>query len=515
MTNAAVDYGLREEDRGGAVESDGLSFHQHVISGEQQMKSLTRRQVLSAGLSAGLFLAAPRRTAAAIRANNSVRMGFISCGGRSNELMGAFSKVDDVDVTAVCDPDESRLGKAQERFPKAMGAKDLRRLIESPDVDAVVVATCNHWHCLAAIQAMQAGKDVYVEKPLSHSQWEGDQAVAAARLYDRICQVGTQQRSDPMQAELKAFLHEEKALGELQSVRVNRYGVRGPIGKRTEPLPIPKTVDYDLWLGPAADKPIFRDNLQYDWHWDWNTGSGEMGNWGVHVLDDVRNVVFRDAVTLPKRILGGGGRVAWNDAGETPNVHLVYFDTGVIPVVIGLSNLTAGPDAKGSPKHPGPGSGYVVYCEGGRLEGQRGSAVAYDREGRELRKFKGTSGMGLHQQNFIEAVRARDRRLLNTDVEVGHHSTGWCNLANIAWRAGGPFTHESLQAVDLELWKTLLSETHEHMLAHRVRPDDPTLRVSALLTLDPATGRFTGDSESANQWLRREYREGYEVPELV
>jgi hypothetical protein len=123
--------------------------------------------------------------------------------------------------------------------------------------------------------------------------------------------------------------------------------------------------------------------------------------------------------------------------------------------------------------------------------------------------------MGLHQQNFIEAVRARDRRLLNTDVEVGHHSTGWCNLANIAWRAGGPFTHESLQAVDLELWKTLLSETHEHMLAHRVRPDDPTLRVSALLTLDPATGRFTGDSESANQWLRREYREGYEVPELV
>ncbi len=479
------------------------------------MSRLTRRSALLSGLSAGLFLAAPRTTAAAIRANNTVRMGFVSCGGRANELMGAFGNVKDTEVTALCDPDEARLGKTKERFPKATGFADLRKLIESPDVDAVVVATCNHWHCLAAIWAMQAGKDVYVEKPLSHSQWEGDQTVAAARKYNRICQVGTQQRSDPMQAEIKKFLHADRTLGSLVSVRVNRYGVRGPIGKRTSPLQISDKVNYDLWLGPAQDEPIFRDNLQYDWHWDWNTGSGEMGNWGVHVLDDVRNVIFQDAVSLPKRILGGGGRVAWNDAGETPNVHFVYFDTGIAPVVIGLSNLTAGPDQKGSPKVPGPGSGYVGYFEGGRIEGQRGGAVAMDSDGKVIQRFKGNSGMGLHQQNFIDAVRSRDRKQLNTEVEVGHHSTGWCNLANIAFREGGKFSHETLMSIDLDIWQNLMKEMHEHLLAHKIRPDDAALKVSTMLTIDPTTGRFTGNSESANQWLKREYRKGYEVPDLT
>ena len=140
---------------------------------------------------------------------------------------------------------------------------------------------------------MEAGKDVYVEKPLSHSQWEGEQTVAAAEKYKRICQLGTQQRSDPMQAEIKTFLHKEKGLGDIVSVQVNRVGVRSSIGKRSTPLLIPNDMDYDLWLGPAIDEPIFRDKLQYDWHWDWNTGSGEMGNWGIHILDDVRNVVFR------------------------------------------------------------------------------------------------------------------------------------------------------------------------------------------------------------------------------
>src|SRR5690606_1895544 len=210
------------------------------------------------------------------------------------------------------------------------------------------------------------------------------------------------------------------------SARVNRYGVRGPIGKRDKPLEIDPSIDSDLWLGPAHDEPIYRDNLQYDWHWDWNTGSGEMGNWGVHVLDDLRNNVFQDKVALPTRIFGGGGRVAWHDAGETPNVHFVYFDTGEIPVVIGLSNLSKAQGERGAAPHPGPGSGYIAYCEGGRFEGQRGSAVAYDNDGGIIRAFKGTGGNDLHQQNFIDAVRSRKVEDLNTDVEVGHLSTGWC-----------------------------------------------------------------------------------------
>lgn len=470
---------------------------------------------MASAAAAGMAFSFPGAARAAM-SNDSVRLGFISCGGRANELMGAFSRINGVDVVALCDPNESRLGKTKERFQNAKTYQDLRKLIEDPNVDAVVVATCNHWHCLAAIWAMEAGKDVYVEKPLSHSQWEGEQTVAAARKYKRICQVGTQQRSDPMQAEIKKFLHEEQPLGKMLSTRVNRIGVRDSIGKRETPLQVEKNLDYDLWLGPAADKPIFRDKLQYDWHWDWNTGSGEMGNWGVHVLDDVRNNVFRDQVTLPKRVLGGGGRVAWNDAGETPNVHFVYFDTGVMPVVIGLTNLTARPGEKKSPSHPGPGSGYIVYCEGGRFEGQRGSGTAFDKDNKVIRKFKGTSGMGLHQANFIEAVRSRDHLSLNTDVEVGHHSTGWCNLANIAFRAGGKFRHEPLMSIDVSIWGDLLKEMHSHLTAHSIAPDSAQLRVSPMLELDSATGRFTGpEAANANQYLRREYRKGFEVPEIV
>lgn len=450
----------------------------------------------------------------AANANEEINLGFISCGGRAGQLMGQFSKVDGVNIAGLCDPDEKRLGLAKQRFPKASAWKDLRSLIDSDSIDAVVVATCNHWHCLAAIWAMQAGKDVYVEKPLSHSQWEGKQTVAAARKYNKICQLGTQQRSDPMQGEIKKFLHQEKGLGELQAARVNRYGIRPSIGKRDTPLKIENEVAYDLWLGPAEDRPIFRNALHYDWHWDWNTGSGEMGNWGVHVLDDVRNNVFQDKVSLPKKILGGGGRVALNDAGESPNVHFAYFDTGSIPVVIGLSNLPAEPKGKKSPSHPGPSSGYVVYCEGGRFEGQRGRAVAYDSSGKIVREFRG-NGDVKHQQNFIDALRAQDRQLLNAEVAVGNDSTGWCNLANVAVRCGTSFSRDRMESVTLREWNALFAEMEDHLQSHAISLNDDSIRLSPMLQLNSETEQFEGEyAETANQFLKREYRSKFEVPEI-
>ncbi|QDV11639.1 4-carboxy-2-hydroxymuconate-6-semialdehyde dehydrogenase [Rosistilla oblonga] len=479
------------------------------------MTQATRRQFVASGLAAGAVATLPGRRANAALANDEINVGFISCGGRSNELMGYFEKVPGVNIAGLCDPDQARLSRTSRRFPKAQTWKDLRDLIASDSIDAVVVATCNHWHCLATIWAMEAGKDVYVEKPLSHSQWEGRQTVAAARKYDRICQVGTQQRSDPMQAEIQKYLHDDKALGAIQAVRVNRYGLRGSIGRRTEPLQIDKSVAYDLWLGPAQDEPIFRNNLQYDWHWDWNTGSGEMGNWGVHVLDDVRNNVFQDQVALPKQILGGGGRVVLGDAGQTPNVHFAYFDTGSIPVVIGLSNLPDKAGSKKSPAHPGPGSGYVVYCEGGRLEGQRGRAQAFDADGKKLASFKGSGGNVLHQANFIDAVRAHDRSLLNTEVAVGNDSTGWCNLANIAFRAGRPYSPQDAASVELPQWNTLIGEMDQHLKSHELSLDNSAIQMSHLLTLDEKTEQFVGDdADAANAFLKRKYREGYEVPTI-
>ena len=479
------------------------------------MTTLNRRSFLHTSTAAAGSTILSGANARAAQANEEINLGFISCGGRAGQLMGQFSKVSGVNIAGLCDPDENRLGLAKQRFPKANGWKDLRSLIDSDSIDAVVVATCNHWHCLAAIWAMQAGKDVYVEKPLSHSQWEGKQTVAAARKYNKICQLGTQQRSDPMQTEIKNFLHQEKGLGKLLAARVNRYGIRPSIGKRDSPLPIDNQVAYDLWLGPEQDRPIFRNALHYDWHWDWNTGSGEMGNWGVHVLDDVRNNVFQDSVALPKRILGGGGRVGLNDAGESPNVHFAYFDTGSIPVVIGLSNLPAEPKGKKSPAHPGPNSGYVVYCEGGRFEGQRGRAVAYDNNGKVIKEFRG-NGDVRHQQNFIDALRAQDRNLLNAEVAVGNDSTGWCNLANVAVRCGTSFSGERANSIALNEWNVLLGEMNEHLQSHQITMSDDSIRLSPILELNSETEMFEGDhSESANQFLKREYRPQFAVPEIT
>ena len=225
----------------------------------------------------------------------------IGVGGRGMGSASHFAKIDGVEIGYICDPDQTLVDKGMKRFPGAKGSQDLRKVIEDKDIDAVVVSTCNHWHVLASVWACQAGKDVYVEKPISHNIWEGRKLVEAARKYDRIVQGGTQQRSDHLQEAVKAYL-DGGDLGAIKYVRCNRYGMRQSIGpKRTSPLEIPKHIDFNLWLGPAKEEPILRDRLHYDWHWVWNTGNGELGNWGPHLLDDLRNVVFRDKVKLPER----------------------------------------------------------------------------------------------------------------------------------------------------------------------------------------------------------------------
>ncbi|HYW80161.1 MAG TPA: Gfo/Idh/MocA family oxidoreductase [Thermoguttaceae bacterium] len=478
-------------------------------------RPVNRRRFLQSSIAAGVYLAGASSKARAASANEVINVGLLGCGWRGGQLLGHFNEIDGLNIAGLYDPDPGRAAGARNgQAKRAKIYSDLRELLEDDRIDAVAVATCNHWHALAAIWAMEAGKDVYVEKPLAHNQWEGQQVVAAARKYNRICQIGTQQRSDPMQAEIKRFLHEEQAIGPIQSARVNRYGRRESIGKRSTPLVIAPEVNYDVWLGPAEDRPIFRNELHYDWHWDWNTGSGEMGNWGAHVLDDLRNNVFRDKVTLPRRVIGGGGRVAWNDAGQTPNVHFVYFETDEIPVVMGLSNLAE----DRSTKRPDPGSGYIAYCEGGRLEGQRGRARAVDSSGKVIKTFEGNSGNGLHQQNFFDAVRSRDSSSLNAEVEVGYYSTSWCNLANIAYRAGNTFTHAAAKEIsgDGGIWSSLLSEMETHLGTHGIDIQSTQIKLSPMLSIDVEEERFVGDhANKANNFLKRQFRAGYEVPEVV
>jgi predicted dehydrogenase len=479
------------------------------------MSRIHRRTFLQQSAAIGAALAiSPVR---AQNINEKLNVGFIGVGGRGNELLKQFGKLADVRIAALCDPDQKLLDEAWKRHSDAKKFTDLRKLLEDNDVDAVAIATCNHWHALAAVWACEAGKDVYVEKPLAHNHWEGQQVVRAARKYDRIVQVGTQQRSDPLQDELKNFLHEEKTLGNLECVVVSRFGSREPIGKRRDPLPPPASLDYNLWLGPAADEPIYRDKWHYDWHWDWNTGNGEMGNWGVHVIDDAVNVVLRDRVPFPKRLVAAGGRVAWQDAGESPNVCFAYYDTGSIPVLFALTNLPNEKGSKEDVKYLGIGSGYVVHCEGGYYAGGRGGGAAHDRDGKLIRRFKGDSGAG-HARNFVDAVAARDRSRLNAEVQIGHQSTAWCNLVNIACRVGDAYADEKTRLIgtDVDLWPQLVGHAHEHLQRNGVDIAKSEFKISPVLEFDGEREQFIGDAaEAANQLLRREYRPEFVVPSIA
>lgn len=449
-------------------------------------------------------------------ANEEVRIAIIGAGWRGGQLADAFSKAHGCRVVAVADPDHSLSEKMAAKY-SAKAYFDLRNVYDDSNIDAVAIATCNHWHCLATIWALNAGKDVYVEKPLSHTQWEGRQVVNVASKTDRIVQIGTQQRSDPMQAQVKQFLHQEQALGDIQYVQANRLGPRSTIGKRKAPLDIASTVDYDLWLGPAADAPIYRDKLHYDWHWDFNTGNGEMGNWGVHILDDVRNVAYQDQVTTPTRIVAAGGRVAWHDAGNTPNVQYALFETELFPTLIALSNLPVGPVAKGGWKAraglplDGPSSGYVIACEGGYYLGQRQKGRAVDRQGKTIREFHGGDIVPLHVQNFVDAVRSRDATRLNAPIEMGHDSTGWCNLANVAFHAGSTYNREQLASCSaLRAWPLLIDAMERQLAPFEVSTNE--LVSSPILSHDPKTESFVGDhAELGNRFLKREYRGKYAV----
>lgn len=481
------------------------------------MSRTTRRYFFQQSVAVGAALLV--RPAFGRGVNEKLNMGFIGTGSRANELLGSFSKLGDVRIAALCDVDEQRLDETTKKYGGAKKYGDLRKLLDDRDVDAVAIATCNHWHVLAAILAMEAGKDVYVEKPLSHNHWEGQQAVKAARLHDRIVQLGTQQRSDPLQAELKEFLHEQKALGEIKYAQVCRFGVREPIGKRSQPLVIPSTVNYDLWLGPARDEPLYRDKLHYDWHWDWNTGNGEFGNWGVHVIDDAVNVVLRDRCPFPKRIAAAGGRVAWDDAGETPNVCFAYYDTGSIPILFGLSNLPDSSKDGGKDKAlkiDGMSTGYIIRCDGGYYSGGRGGGSAHDTNGKLIRRFKGDSG-AQHQRNFVDAVFAHDRKKLNAEVEIGHQSTAWCNLADAAQRAGSEYDHDAALAVqqDFAPWSSLVEHIEEHLAKNNVDLRKSKFRLGPVLEFDSDQQKFVGNgAESANKYLRREYRTGFAVAEI-
>ena len=483
------------------------------------MSKFSRRQFVVGAAAGAAALSFPIRRV--LGANETVNVGFIGVGGRGTHSAKWFGEIPGVRVAAVCDVDKGHISAAQKSLDAqdikdVKGHEDQRRIIEDKSIDAVVISSCNHWHALAAVWAIQAGKDVYVEKPVSNNVWEGRKIVEAARKYNRIVQGGTQQRSDPVQKQIKEFIKSGK-LGKMQWIRGNRLGRRESIGKRDTPLKPPANVNYDLWLGPAQDEPIYRPNLHYDWHWVWNTGSGEMGNWGVHILDDIR-MMLDDQSTLPKRILAAGGRVVWNDAGESPNVHIAYYDTGVVPVILMLSNLPEKTGSTREPNYRGIRSGYVIQFENGYYAGARGGGWAYDNDNKRIQQFKGDGGEA-HAKNFIEAVRTRNRAIQNAEIEQTHYSSAWCHLANVAYRLGSAYGQQGAAdlAKNFQPWSELLEQFHTHLEANGVDATKSGLKLSSILEIDPRKEVFIGKSATpeAQALLRREYRKGYVMPEQV
>ncbi len=493
------------------------------------MSQISRRKFLHTGLSAtvGSYVALSSSShlmASARGANDQIRIAVAGVNSRGNGHVNHFQSLEGVNVVALCEPDQQILDKRVGEFKKRYnvgdsaikGHTDIRDVLDRKDVDAIVIATPNHWHSLMTVWACQAGKDVYVEKPVSHSIWEGRKMVEAARKYKRIVQAGTQHRSCPAVQEAARDIQSGK-YGKVLWVHCARLGPRKTIGKVTTPQPVPSHIDYNLWAGPAPMSPVMRKSFHYDWHWQWNWGDGEMANWGVHYLDDVRHLLGWDDV--PSTIVAAGNRFAWDDNGETPNMHLALCDYDGTPLVIDVRNL---PDpwrrrGGGGARYLDMGGGNYIQCEDAAIRLSRGGGGAYDKKDKRIYQYKGDGGAG-HAQNFIDCMRNRRRQGLAADIEVGHLSTVVCHQANLAWRAGSEATidevHQNMRSHKDALYT--LTDMLQQLAGNDVDLTKNPFVLGPQLTYDRQQERFVGaNAEKANKFVKCSYREPFVIHDQV
>jgi predicted dehydrogenase len=448
--------------------------------------------------------------------NEQIRVAVIGVNGRGKSShLSEFARMDDVVVVAICDVDANTYEPARKvvesRGKKAPAfVQDLRRIMDDKSIDAVSIATTNHWHSLAGIWAMQSGKDVYIEKPVSHNVWEGRQLVAAARKYNRICQAGTQCRSNPGTREAIQYIH----AGHIGKVRVARglcYKLRKSIGTLADGAP-PPGVDYNLWLGPAPDRAFNPNRFHYNWHWHWDYGNGDLGNQGIHQMDVARWGLNRG--TLPKAVVGLGGRFGYQDQGETPNTHVSLFDYGDSTLIFEVRGLdTEALKARPSDSR-GVKIGNIFYGTGGYvILSSYTSGAAFDLDGNLVEKFEGGSDQ-LHFRNFIDAMRSRKPSDLNGEVLEGHLSSALCHLGNISYRLGRPQPFDSRTKAfgdDREAYETL-ARFEEHLGENGVPVAGNSYRLGRKLVIDPAK-ETCGADEEANRLLTRDYRPPFVVPD--
>jgi predicted dehydrogenase len=450
-------------------------------------------------------------------ANDDVRVAVVGLNSRGKNHLDNFQRKGSR-VVAICDVDTAVLDKmstyCKEKFNTAPQTfQDYRKLLENKDVDAIALATPNHWHALGGIWAAQAGKDVFVEKPISHNVWEGRKLVEAARKYNRIMQAGTQTRSSFAIREAIGWLHAGN-LGKITLARTLCFNRRDTIGKATAPVKIPDTVDYDQWCGPAPmEKELWRKKFHYDWHWVWPTGNGDLGNQGVHQVDMVRWALGYDAVA--PRVFSLGGRLGYDDDGTTPNTMISWLDYKPVPIIFEVRGLPTKSGVDKMDQYRGQrGVSAVFECEGGfMIFPNYTSAIAFDNDAKEIKKWEGADN---HYANFIKAVRSRKVSDLNADILEGHLSAAISHQANISYQLGSKKSPEAVRDAvrNDKAVAEALGRMEEHLTANLVDLKNTTLTLGPVLEANPATERFT-NSDAANKLLTREYRAPYIVPEKV
>jgi len=492
------------------------------------MKKITRRNFLKTSIASGTVVAASSTLSFAkpfsniLGANDKVRVAVAGIRSKGAQHIRLFHQLPGVTVAAVCDPDQEildrEISKFKDRNEKVKAYVDYRELMDDKSIDAVVIAAPNHWHSLLAISACQAGKDVYVEKPVSHNVWEGRKLVEAARKYKRIVQAGTQSRSDTAVQEAFKYIQNGN-IGKILAVHGLCYKRRKSIGKVKGPQPIPKSINFDLWSGPAPLKPLMRSRVHYDWHWVWDTGNGDIGNQGVHEMDMARWVLGQNS--LPKRIMSIGGRFGYDDDGETANTQIAIFDYEPAPLIFEVRGLPRKRGDSAMDNYKGVRIGVVVKCEDGYFAGGGGGGWIYDNKGTKVKQFSSEGGKH-HNANFIKAVRSRKVSDLNADIIEGHLSSALCHLGNIPHRLGTTNAPEKIEEALKSAPKTQESfkRFNDHLFNNWIDIKEDQATLGPWLNFDPKKEKFIEDGEYsisrwANDLLKDKYREPFVVPEKI
>ena len=472
---------------------------------------------MAGSITAGAALAIPFSRVRG--ANDDIRVAVIGFRSQGSGHIKRFIEIPGVRVVALCDVDRDILDREVKKFTdrseKVDAYIDVRKLLEDKNIDAISTATPNHWHSLITVWACQAGKDVYVEKPVSHNIWEGRKMVQAARKYDRIVQTGTQKRSDPGLHQAFEYIRQGN-LGRILVARGFCCKRRKSIGKVAGPQPVPESVDYNLWAGPAPLKPLMRKRLHYDWHWVWDTGNGDLGNQGIHEMDLCRWALGQEQ--LAPRVMSIGGRFGYDDDGQTANTQIAILDYKPAPLIFEVRGLPKKKGISAMDNYRGIRVGIVIECEYGYFAGGGGGGWVYDNDGNKISQFKGDGGRE-HQPNFIKAVRSRKLSDLNADILEGHLSSALCHMANVSHKLGSQSSPEQITEVVQSNKEALESfeRFQHHLSANEIDLKRTPATLGPWLKMDTAKGQFVGEFPTfwANALIRPNYRKPFVVPENV